>query len=299
MDRILLDYNSVYYHDSEENMKVKIGIVTFCIVFIFGYAIYQYFTVFDGKLHIIFCDVGQGDGIYIRTPNGTDIVIDAGRDDRILSCLSSHMPFWDKTIELAFATHPDADHIAGFLYILQGYKVNHYNTVEVKKDTGVFMKINTILEKQRVPVRYLTAGDVYTLSDGVIIKTFWPTDSFIKKKDSDANRYSLVQLLSYKKFDTILNGDIESDILNSIFSSGVGVDVFKLPHHGSRTGIDSRTFTLIKPRLSIISAGKNNSYGHPHQEVISELEKYHLKYLRTDQVGEVEVVSHGLGFGLR
>lgn len=279
-------------------MKVKIGIVTFCIVFIFGYAIYQYFTVFDGKLHVVFCDVGQGDGIYIRTPNGTDIVVDAGRDDRILSCLSSHMPFWDKTIELAFATHPDADHIAGFMYILQGYKVNHYNTVEAEKNTGVFLKINNLLKELRVPVRHLTAGDTYTLADGIVFKTLWPTHEFIKKGDSNTNRYSLVQLITYKNFDVLLNGDIESDILNSIFKSGIEVDLFKLAHHGSRTGIDSNTLTLIRPHLAIISAGKNNSYGHPHKEVISELEKFNVKYLRTDQTGDVEVVSQGSGFFL-
>lgn len=279
-------------------MKIKIGIVIFCVLFILGFGAYQYFTIYDGRLHVVFCDVGQGDGIYIRTPNGSDIIIDAGRDDKILTCLSNNMPFWDKTIELAFATHPDADHISGFVPILQSYTVNHYNTIEAKKDTGVFQKINTLLQEQKIPVKYLTAGDTYHLSDGVSIKTHWPTKEFTTRGDSDTNRYSLVQVVTYKDFDALLTGDIDFDILNSLFASKRDVEVFKLPHHGSKTGIDSRTFTLIKPRLSVVSAGKNNSYGHPHKEVLEKIDRFKLKYLRTDEIGEIKVVTSGQGFSV-
>lgn len=291
-------------------MKIKLGIVVLCILFILGFAVYQYFSIYDGRLHVVFCDVGQGDGIYIRTPNGTDIIIDAGRDDKILTCLSNNMPFWDKTIELAFATHPDADHISGFVPILQSYKVNHYNTVEAEKDTGVFLKINSLLKEQGITPRYLKLGDAYRISDGVILKTYWPTKEFIAAGDSDSNRYSLVQTLSYKDFDVLLTGDIDFDILNEILrqaqddpSTGSGrgisgIEVFKLAHHGSKTGLDSETLTLIKPRLSIISAGKNNSYGHPHTEVLDELKRFDLRYLRTDEQGEVELVTQGQGFGV-
>lgn len=280
-------------------MKIKIGIVIFCVLFILGFSVYQYFSIYDGRLHIVFCDVGQGDGIYIRTPNGTDIVIDAGRDDKILSCLSSHMPFWDHNIELAFATHPDADHIGGFVPILESYTVASFNTVEKTHDSQVFKKIQELISKNHVSLRFLYAGDTYQIGDGVAIRTFWPTHDFIEKSgESDNNRYSLVQTVSYNRFTMLTNGDIEADQLDTIFANGVSIDVFKLPHHGSKTGIDSRTFSLIQPKLGIISAGKNNSYGHPHREVLSELEKFKLKFLRTDQVGEIEILTDGIGFHL-
>lgn len=274
-------------------MRFKIGIVIFSSIFICGFAVYQYFLLNDGKLTVVFCDVGQGDAIYIRTPNGTDIVIDAGRTDAVLTCLSNHMPFWDKTIELAFATHPDADHIGGFSYVLESYAVKQYNTVEVEKNTGVFLKINNLLQEQGISPRHLKLGDTFLISDGVVITTHWPTKEFIEKGDSDTNRYSLVQTVTYKDFDMLLTGDIDFDILNSIFNSGFSVDVFKLAHHGSRTGVDRETFTLIKPLLSIISAGKNNSYGHPHKEVTEVLQKFNIKYLRTDEIGEIEITSTG------
>lgn len=279
-------------------MKIKLTIIGFCLLLISIIGGYQLVNYSDGKLHIVFCDVGQGDGIYIRTPNGTDIVIDAGRDDKILECLSSNMPFWDKEIELVFATHPDADHISGFVPILESYTVKSYNTVEVEKDTRVFLKINNLLKEKGISPRFLKLGDIYRLSDGVAITTHWPSKEFIAVGDVDTNRYSLVQTIKYKDFDVLLTGDIDFDILNRLFPSGLDVEIFKLSHHGSRTGVDSTTFTLIKPQLSIISAGKNNSYGHPHPLVLSELEKYKLKHLRTDELGDIEIETDGNKFSV-
>ena len=81
---------------------------------------YQTTKFSDKTLHLIFCDVGQGDGIYIRTPTGADIVIDGGKSNGLmLECLSENMPFWDRKIELLFATHPDADHIGGLIEIIE------------------------------------------------------------------------------------------------------------------------------------------------------------------------------------
>lgn len=274
-------------------MKSKLIILSVSFVFLAVFLILQLISFSDGKLHIVFCNVGQGDGIYIRTPKGSDIVIDAGRNNSIIKCLENHMPFWDRSIELVFATHPDADHIAGFVYILNSYSVKSYNTVQLEKNTEVFEEINRILKDRKIPTRFLTKGDIYKLDSDISLKAYWPSKDFIEKGDSDSNRYSLVQILEYRDFDTLFTGDIDFDILNSIFSKGIDAELFKLPHHGSKTGIDSKTFTLIHPRISIISAGKNNSYGHPHKEVLNELEKYNLEYLNTAKAGEIEIVTDG------
>lgn len=273
-------------------MKTKIIILTGSLFFLLGYFIFQALVFSDGKLHIVFCDVGQGDGMYVRTPGGSDVVIDAGRDVSILKCLEENMPFWDRTIELAFATHPDADHIAGFIYILDSYQIKSYNTVKFEKDTGVFEEIKRKLKAKNISTRFLTAGDTYRL-DSISIKTLWPTQDFLKKEDTDSNRYSLVQHIEYGNFDALLTGDIDFDILNSLFTETESFEVFKLSHHGSRTGLDLQTLNLIFPQLAIISAGKNNSYGHPHKEVLDQLKKHKLRYLNTAKVGEIEVVTDG------
>lgn len=274
-------------------MKIKIFVIVISFCLISAFAVYQFINSRDKKLHVVFCNIGQGDAIYIRTPEGSDILIDAGPDNSILECLGRHMPFWDKTIELAFATHPDADHIGGFTHVLTNYKVKSYNTVHKAADTGVYLRIQDQLRLQNTIVRYLYSGDAYMFAGGVKLTTFWPSREFIS---GETNPYSLIQMLNFNKFDLLLNGDIEFDTLNTILrkaqDDNVIVEVFKLPHHGSKTGVDVNTFNLIQPKVSIISAGENNRYGHPHFSVTGELHKHNLKYLETKN-GDVEIVSDG------
>ena len=77
-----------------------------------------------GELRVYFFDVGQGDSIFIKTPEGKDVLIDGGPNQKVLECLSNHMPFWDKEIELVVLTHPESDHITGLVAVLDRYSVN-------------------------------------------------------------------------------------------------------------------------------------------------------------------------------
>ncbi|MBP6912996.1 MAG: hypothetical protein KBC00_00075 [Candidatus Levybacteria bacterium] len=275
-------------------MKSKIIIILFCAIFVTGLYISQTFYFSDQKLHIIFCNVGQGDGIFIRTPNGTDIIIDAGPGDAIIGCLNRHMPFWDRTIELAFATHPDADHIAGFDAILRAYTILSFNTSKKNSTTDIYKTIQAQIAQQKIPVRYLFAGDTYKIGDGVVIKNYWPTHEFVDTDVSDStNRYSLVQIIKYKEFDALVNGDIEFDILNELFKNGADVSILKLPHHGSKTGIDDRTLELIHAKLAILSFGLHNRYNHPSTQVIDLLEKFNVPYVSTAKSGDIEIVTDG------
>ena len=113
-----------------------IGIVAFVSLGVFSF--YQWFKFFDGKLHIVFCDVGQGDAIYIRTPKAFDILVDGGPDDSILSCLSNHMPFWDRKIDLVILTHPHADHLNGLIPLLQNSQGRSFATESLTNYTLVF-----------------------------------------------------------------------------------------------------------------------------------------------------------------
>lgn len=279
-------------------MKYRILVFVLLVVFFLGFLVYQYATLHDGKLHIVFCNIGQGDGIYIRTPQGTDMVIDAGPNNTILDCLGRHMPLWDRSIELAFATHPDADHIGGFRYILESYQVKSFNTSQKTNDTRLFTQLYALLQQKQVPVRYLYQGDTFTTSDGVEVKDFWPTHAYVdtSSTDADTNSFSLVQLLTYRNFKTLFTGDIESEILDEIFANGLDVDVFKIPHHGSKTGVDASTFQKIHEQFVPISVGSHNRYHHPNVNVLELLKQYKVSYQRTDQVGDIEVISDGNGF---
>ncbi len=275
------------------NVRLFFLLVAVSLVFLLVFFVLQFFTFSDNKLHVVFCDVGQGDAIFIRTPKGSDILIDAGPTNKVLGCLERHMPFWDRDIELAFATHPDADHITGFQYVLRNYIVKSFNTSQKSNDTKVFQEINRLIAEKHVPFKYLFQGDIYKTADGVELKTFWPSHEYVDAStvSSDTNSFSLVQLLSYGHFKALFTGDIEKEILNSIFQNGLSVDVFKLPHHGSKTGVDEKTFQLIHAKLGVLSVGLRNRYGHPHPVVIKLLKKFHMPFLSTSKQGDIEIIS--------
>src|SRR4030065_2811157 len=116
----------------------KIIFFSFFVIFIlsglFGYDQAKYN---DNKLHVVFCNVGQGDAIFIRTPKGSDILVDGGPNDSVLSCLSNHMHIWDRDLEAVFLTHPHKDHLNGLIYVLKRYQVKHYFTQNVDTETSL------------------------------------------------------------------------------------------------------------------------------------------------------------------
>lgn len=251
---------------------------------------YQTGVISEKRMHIVFCDVGQGDAIYIRTPGGADILVDGGPNDSVSNCLSNHMPFWDRTIELVFATHPDADHITGLVSVMESYSVKSFNTVSAGKDTKIFETLKKTISDQKIPYQEISAGSKFRLSDGVAIETKWPQEEF---SSEDSNEHSLVQVLKYGEFDLLLTGDITFEILNSLDFGSDSIEVLKLPHHGSKTGVNSSTFQKINALLAVISAGRNNSYHHPHPSVLSLLKKYNVPSKRTDLEGEIRIVTDG------
>ena len=257
------------------------------LIFIFSY---QSGQLSDKVLTIVFCDVGQGDAIYIRTPGEADILVDGGPGNKVLGCLSKNMPFWDREIELVFATHPDADHIGGLVDVIQSYSVKSFNTVAAEKKTKISETLKKTISEKRVPYQEITAGSKFTLSDGVVIETKWPREDF---SSQDTNEYSLVQLLKFGDFDLLLTGDITYQILDNLDLNLNSIEVFKLPHHGSKTGVDNSTFEKIHTLLAVISAGKNNSYHHPHPSVLNLLKKFGVEYKRTDEDGSIKIVTDG------
>lgn len=255
---------------------------------------YSNFRFNDGKLHVVFCDVGQGDATFIRTPGGADILIDGGPDDKVLSCLASHMPFWDRDIEAIFLSHPDSDHLTGLIDVIKRYRVDSFHEPEIRGETRIYLELEKLVKEKKIVKSYIFTGDNLKISDGVIIKTLWPDKDYVQKNGNLAkinkNLFSLVQLLTYQNRNLFLTGDIEKEELDPIVSRLNKIDIFKLPHHGAKTGIDSQTFQLIKPGFAVISVGANNKYGHPSNEVLQLLKQNKIPYKRTDREGEVELV---------
>jgi len=250
----------------------------------------------DNNLHLVFCNVGQGDAALI-TYKSEQILVDGGPDDRVLSCLGKHMPFWDQKIEVIIATHPDADHLTGLINVIKRYNVKYFIINSIGKDSAVFEEFKkTVLAEQKTGqsrVYFPVRGD--QLKIGRLAMIFlWPENqervlgaTTIEKK---TNETSVVFELFYGRFAALFPADISSQIESQLELTEV--TVLKVAHHGSKYSTSQEFLEKIKPKLGIISVGKNR-FGHPTQAVLDRLKNQKIKTLRTDQAGEIEIISDG------
>lgn len=244
------------------------------------------FSFPDRNLHLIACDVGQGDATLIIY-GSTQILVDGGPTSKVLDCLGKYIPFWDRKIEAVILTHPDSDHYTGLIEVIKRYKVDHYldngldsssqNYEVLKKEVGG-RGIKTYVVKKGTKVG---VGKIH-------LDIVSPEEA---RNEAESNDNSLVIDLKYANFEAILAGDAPKEILNKILVSQP-LDYLKLSHHGSKTGTDIFTLDHFMPQLAIISVGKNN-YGHPDEGIIKVLEDRGIKTLRTDEMGNIETESDG------
>lgn len=281
-------------------------LVLFIAIGILGIVIYQKITLDDGRLHLIFCDVGQGDAILIRTPRGSDILVDGGPDERVLRCLNKHLPFWDRKLEMVILSHPHADHFTGLLSILKRYSVLSFVTENLVNKSLGFSQLLKELEVEKLSIQNVYAGDKFTTKDGLSFKILAPSRSFLERTSSageigESGEFaSLVTLVSFGEFDFLLTGDSQVEELKEGVETRLSrVEVLQVPHHGSRSGLDSSFLNEVRPRLAVISVGKNNRYGHPNEEILKILRDMDIKMLRTDLNGEVEIISDGKKWSIK
>lgn len=265
--------------------KQIILILTFSFFTFFGYFLFQNL---DSKTKIVFCDVGQGDAAYIRVKNKVDVLIDAGPDRKILTCLGKHMPFWDKKIELAFLSHPNKDHYQGFFFINERYKIERFVTVESPFVSPSYKNLIETLKKNQVLILKKFQGDqINILNDRFLF--IWPVKNYFSPQDND---YSHLLLFQEDDFKAIFTGDASPKILNLIVKTNTidfikNINLLKIPHHGSKNGLTKNFLSISNPKIAVISVGKNNTYGHPAKEVLEMLKAQKVKIKRTDEEGNI------------
>lgn len=267
---------------------------------------YQNIIYNDKKLHVVVCDVGQGDAIFIRTPNGSDILVDSGPDDSVLNCLEKHMPFWDRTLEIMILTHPHADHFTGFFSVLKNYKIKSFASEKLSNKTAGFSSLMDKIKAQKIPIRFVFAGNRFILKDKIVLNIVGPTQDFIAQTSpggtiGESSEFaSLENLLIYGKFSALFTGDSQAVELKDALSNGLGsIDLLQIPHHGSRFGLNAEILGILNPKLAVISVGKNNKYGHPAPFTLDLLKSQNIKTLRTDQTGDIEIVSDGISWRIK
>lgn len=246
-----------------------------------------------GLMTVAFLDVEQGDGIFIETPSGKQILIDCGPNKKVLQELNKQMPFYDRTIDILIETHPDLDHIGGFPAVFNGYEINSFFSSGVDCDSAICEALEESILEEGIEEKILIRGEILDLGDGVYLEVLFP--------DRDASGFennmgSLVIKLVYGETSFLLTGDSPKEIekyLISLEGGGLGVDVLKLGHHGSKTSTGNYFVGMTSPEIAVISVGKDNRYKHPHQEVLDILSDFEIPVLRTDQQGTIIIQSDG------
>ncbi len=264
--------------------------------------LFQFISLAEGKLHIVFCNVGQGDAIFIKTPDNLDILVDGGPNDSVLSCLGNNMPFWDKRLELVILTHPHADHLNGLISVAKNYEIVQFATEKLKNKTQGFLYLMDLIKKQSINIRYIYAGDKFRFKDGLVLEIVGPTKEFLQLTSpqgfiGESGEFASVEtLVKYKNFLALLTGDSQASELKEAiqsFDSAWDIAILQVPHHGSKTGLNSEVLDILMPKLAVISVGAKNKYNHPNPLILQLLKDKGIKTLRTDKNGEVEVTSDG------
>jgi competence protein ComEC len=282
-------------------MKKYVLIVLVLGISLVGVIFFQYVSFYDKKLQIVFCDVGQGDAIFIKSPSGKVILIDGGPDESVLSCLSQHLPFWHRKIDLLFLSHPHLDHFFGLISVFDRFTIKQFATEKLANNTpeyGVFLKK---VKDENVRTTYLYTDDTYRLPDGLILKLVGPSQDLLQRTSPNGlvnegdEPASLQLLLTYGEFSLLLTGDSEAVHLAEEIEQGLipDIDVLQVPHHGSKTGLNASVLAAIAPEAAVISVGKKNRFRHPTQEILHLLQERKTAILRTDLRGAVRISSDG------
>lgn len=247
-----------------------------------------------GELTVAFLDVGQGDAIYIEAPNGNQMLIDGGSSSgALLRALGGVMPFWDRSLDMVLATHPDQDHVGGLPAVIDRMQVLSVVTTENTSGTGAYGAFEkAILEKNagRILAR---AGEQIILDEGVVLEILFPDRSVA---GWDTNTGSIVARLSYGDETFLFTGDSPLSIEQYLVAKKAGAlqsTVLKLGHHGSRTSSSKVFLSAVNPEYAIISAGKDNKYGHPHKEVTDLLSGLEISSIGTINHGTVVFKTDG------
>ena len=247
-------------------------------------------------LEIDFFDIGQGDSIFIETPQGKQILVDGGPSSLILEKLGEEMNFWDRYIDLIVLTHPEYDHISGLIEVLKRYEVGGVLTTGVIRETAEYKEWERVIEVENIPIYIAQAGGMVKIDNDTELFILHPTENLKGQKIKQANNSSIVIKLVYKDFELLLTGDIEKKIEKALVNSRTDLraDVLKVAHHGSKTSTTEDFLRAVNPAIAIIQAGKDNSYGHPHNSVLERLKN--IAVFSTTEHDDIEVLTNGLNF---
>jgi competence protein ComEC len=289
----------------EKNKKIVKYILggLLCCNILAGIAVFELSQ--NKPLEVNFFDIGQGDAIFITTPARHQILIDGGPNSDILEKLNQEMPFWDKTIDLIILTHPEHDHYAGLLEVLQRYKVENILWSGILRDTNEYKKWRNLLKQENAKIFIAEYGQriICSVSDTehCYFDILHPFENLENQETKNPNNTSVVARLVFGENSFLFTGDIYKSVERDLIEQGIYLksDVLKVCHHGSKTSSAEEFIEIVSPEIAVILAGKDNPYKHPRPETLATLEKFGINILRTDKDGDIKIISDGREMKIR
>lgn len=270
----------------------------------------------DGKLHVDFLDVGQGDSALLTMPDGTTLLIDGGgrpnidwqktgefddgesfeRDARSVGERVVSEYLWARgldRVDYVLATHADADHIDGLNDVVRNFKVRGAIVARTPVDDPGYRRFALTMREMRVPVERIGAGDLMSFG-GVTAQVLWPPASR-DERASSRNNDSVVLRFKFGENFILFTGDVEKEAELAMLAAGLDVraDIVKVAHHGSKTSSVGSFVAASRPSTAIISVGRSSIFGHPNKDVVQRWHASGAQVMTTGEKGTISVVTDG------
>ncbi len=265
---------------NKKDLIIIILILLISLDFLVWRVIFKTHLVSNNEIY--FLDVGQGDSEFLNFKDGIQILIDAGRGNKILKELSLLLPFYDKYIDLVIVSHPEIDHYGGVVNLLEYFKIGAFIFNGKIPLNSKFESLIEKLKARQIPIITLAKSDKILIGNQAELLVLSPD---LQESYPSLNDYSLVLELVVGKVKSLFTGDISSVVEKKLIKDyGLNLDILKVAHHGSRYSSSQEFLQKTTPKISIIEVGEN-SYGHPHPEVIKRLARVGSRVYTTTQGG--------------
>jgi competence protein ComEC len=242
-----------------------------------------------GELVVEVLDVGQGDAILIRSPEGKAVLIDAGVPDA--DVLSELRARGVERLDMVVASHAHMDHIGGLPPVLEAMPVGVFMDNGLPHTTQVYEELMQTVERLERPYMTAERGQLIQLGEEATLEVLLPAKRPLRGTRSDLNANSVILRLEYQDHCMLFTGDAEPETEQRLMARGLEpCEVLKVAHHGGRHSTSRRFLAKLQPSIAIISVSDTNRYGHPGDETLDRLERAGATTYRTDQHGDVRVI---------
>ena len=244
----------------------------------------------DRFFHIWFLNIGQGDAVLIKTPEQHYILIDGGPGNTVMEELAAVMPFFVKELDLVVLTHPHADHIDGLVEVLRRYRVKGVLLSGPNYSSSTYDQFLAEISDRDLPF-WIAEMETDFRFGAVGFDVIYPFEQALAENFGNVNNASVALKVSYGDLKIMLTGDLEGEAEAELIANpylDLRANILKAGHHGSRTSLTWDFLQKVKPDTVVIQSGKDNQFGHPHEETLKKLEKMGVEVRRNDLEGRVE-----------